>query len=66
MQQYTIDLFNRGKINYLICTSTIIEGVNTIAKNVVIHDNRDGNFSIDKFTHGNIKGRAGRMGVLLW
>lgn len=37
--------------------------MNTIAKNVVIHDNRDGNFSIDKFTHGNIKGRAGRMGV---
>lgn len=63
LQQYTIDLFNRGEINYLICTSTIIEGVNTIAKNVVIHDNRDGNFSIDKFTHGNIKGRAGRMGV---
>lgn len=63
LQQYTIDLFNRGEINYLICTSTIIEGVNTIAKNVVIHDNRDGNYSIDKFTHGNIKGRAGRMGV---
>lgn len=63
LQQYTIDLFNRGEIDYLICTSTIIEGVNTIAKNVVIYDNRDGVFSIDKFTHGNIKGRAGRMGV---
>jgi len=63
LQQYTIDLFNRGEITYLICTSTIIEGVNTIAKNVVIYDNRDGVFSIDKFTHGNIKGRAGRMGV---
>ncbi|ALX92468.1 hypothetical protein AV650_02325 [Serratia fonticola] len=63
LQQYTIDLFNNGEIDILICTSTIIEGVNTIAKNVVIHDNRDGNFSIDKFTHGNIKGRAGRMGV---
>ncbi|MCP5854072.1 hypothetical protein NL323_29490, partial [Klebsiella pneumoniae] len=32
-------------------------------KNVVIYDNRDGSRSIDKFTHGNIKGRAGRMGV---
>lgn len=63
LQQYTIDLFNNGKIDILICTSTIIEGVNTIAKNVVIYDNRDGIFSIDKFTHGNIKGRAGRMGV---
>lgn len=63
LQQYTIDLFNSGHIKYLICTSTIIEGVNTVAKNVIIYDNRDGNYGIDKFTHGNIKGRAGRMGV---
>lgn len=63
LQQYTINLFNSGMIKILICTSTIIEGVNTVAKNVIIHDNRDGVYSIDKFTHGNIKGRAGRMGV---
>lgn len=63
LQQYTADQFNAGNLRFLICTSTIIEGVNTIAKNVVIYDNRDGSRSIDKFTHGNIKGRAGRMGV---
>ncbi|WP_321405594.1 DEAD/DEAH box helicase [Tolumonas auensis] len=63
LQQYTVDQFNAGKLRFLLCTSTIIEGVNTVAKNVVIYDNRDGNRSIDKFTHGNIKGRAGRMGV---
>lgn len=63
LQQYTADRFNAGEIRFLICTSTIIEGVNTIAKNVVIYDNRDGSRGIDKFTHGNIKGRAGRMGV---
>ena len=63
LQQYTIDLFNSKQIKYLICTSTIIEGVNTVAKNVIIYDNRDGIYGIDKFTHGNIKGRAGRMGV---
>ncbi|WPO31967.1 helicase-related protein [Pseudomonas sp. BO3-4] len=63
LQQYTADQFNAGNLRFLICTSTIIEGVNTIAKNVVIYDNRDGTRSIDKFTHGNIKGRAGRMGV---
>ncbi|MEO3677421.1 DEAD/DEAH box helicase [Rheinheimera sp. FR7-31] len=63
LQQYTIDQFNTGKLRFLLCTSTIIEGVNTVAKNVVIYDNRDGIRSIDKFTHGNIKGRAGRMGV---
>lgn len=63
LQQYTADQFNAGKLHFLLCTSTIIEGVNTVAKNVVIYDNRDGTRSIDKFTHGNIKGRAGRMGV---
>ncbi|WP_420789092.1 DEAD/DEAH box helicase [Shewanella algae] len=63
LQQYTVDQFNAGQLRFLLCTSTIIEGVNTVAKNVVIYDNRDGTRSIDKFTHGNIKGRAGRMGV---
>ncbi len=61
IQQYTIELFNSKKIKVLICTSTIIEGVNTNAQHVIIYDNRDGNSSIDKFTHNNIKGRAGRM-----
>ena len=61
IQQYTIELFNLKKVKILICTSTIIEGVNTNAENVIIYDNRDGNGSIDKFTHNNIKGRAGRM-----
>ncbi|WP_447043732.1 DEAD/DEAH box helicase [Vreelandella sp. H-I2] len=61
LQQKTIELFNRGKIKYLICTSTLIEGVNTVAENVVIYDNRRSNSSIDDFTHKNIAGRAGRM-----
>lgn len=63
LQQYTVDRFNAGDLRFLLCTSTIIEGVNTVAKNVVIYDNRNGSRGIDKFTHGNIKGRAGRMGV---
>lgn len=61
IQQKTIDLFNNGFLNIIICTSTIIEGVNTTAENVIIYDNRNGSMSIDKFTHNNIKGRAGRM-----
>lgn len=61
IQQITVNLFNNKQIKYLICTSTIIEGVNTVARNVVIYDNRNGTYSIDRFTHNNIKGRAGRM-----
>lgn len=63
IQQYTIDLFNEKKLNVLICTATIIEGVNTNAETVVVFDNRSGTGSIDRFTHNNIKGRAGRMNV---
>jgi hypothetical protein len=61
IQQYTVDLFNAKILRILICTSTIIEGVNTNAEEVVVFDNRNGTGSIDRFTHNNIKGRAGRM-----
>ncbi|WP_275657122.1 helicase-related protein, partial [Photobacterium sanguinicancri] len=65
IQQKTVELFNSKQINFLICTSTMIEGVNTSAKNIVIYDNRNGNPKIDSFTHKNISGRAGRMGQYL-
>ncbi len=57
----TIQYFNDKKITYLFCTNTIIEGVNTSAKNVIYYDNKIGNKKIDYFDYSNIKGRAGRM-----
>lgn len=65
IQQKAIELFNSKQINYLLCTSTMIEGVNTAAKNIVIYDNRNGSPTIDSFTHKNISGRAGRMNQYL-
>ncbi|KXI67673.1 DEAD/DEAH box helicase [Bacillus cereus] len=56
-----IEYFNDGKLNVLFCTSTIIEGVNTSAKNVFIFDNKKGPNTLDFFDFSNIKGRAGRM-----
>jgi hypothetical protein len=53
--------FNEGAIRFLLCTSTIIEGVNTSAKNIVIYDNKIATKKFDLFTFNNIKGRAGRM-----
>lgn len=53
--------FNDGAIRFLLCTSTIIEGVNTSAKNIVIYDNKIATKKFDQFTFNNIKGRAGRM-----
>lgn len=59
--QKCVKLFNEGKIKYLICTSTLIEGVNTKAKNVIIYDNRIARTKFDYFTFNNICGRSGRM-----
>ena len=60
--QKCIKLFNEGKIRYLICTSTLIEGVNTKAKNVIVYDNKIARTKFDYFTFSNICGRSGRMG----
>jgi hypothetical protein len=46
----------------LICTSTLIEGVNTTAKNVFIFDKKISNSNFDYFDYRNIAGRSGRMG----
>lgn len=59
--QKCIKLFNEGKIRYLICTSTLIEGVNTKAKNVIVYDNKIAKNKFDYFTFNNICGRSGRM-----
>lgn len=57
-----MDYFNTGKLKYLFCTTTIIEGVNTSAKNVIFFDSTKGNKKlIDYFDYSNIKGRSGRM-----
>lgn len=57
-----IDYFNTRKLKYLFCTTTMIEGVNTNAKNVIFFDSTKGNRKvIDYFDYSNIKGRSGRM-----
>lgn len=56
-----IEYFNQGKLRFLFCTSTIIEGVNTSAKNIIYFDNRKGPNAVDYFDYSNIKGRAGRL-----
>lgn len=60
VQNEVLRLFNDGDFDYLFCTSTIIEGVNTNAKNVVIINNSVGHTPMTAFALKNIKGRAGR------
>ena len=59
--QMLVRLFNGGHLDYLVCTSTLIEGVNTAARNVVIADNTINRKKYDFFTFNNIRGRSGRM-----
>ncbi|MCG3658054.1 DEAD/DEAH box helicase [Aliarcobacter butzleri] len=57
-----VELFNKEKIKILVCTSTLIEGVNTSAKNMIIYDDCiTGREKLDAFTFNNISGRSGRM-----
>ncbi|MBW8832799.1 MAG: DEAD/DEAH box helicase [Burkholderiales bacterium] len=59
--QLQVRLFNGGLLDYLVCTSTLIEGVNTAARNVVVVDNKINKKKYDYFTFNNIRGRSGRM-----
>lgn len=59
--QFVVRAFNEEQLRFLICTSTLIEGVNTKAKNVIILDNVIAREKYDYFTFNNIKGRSGRM-----
>lgn len=58
-----VKLFNEDDgINNLISTSSIIEGVNTAAENVVLWAAKRGlRQNIDRFMYNNIAGRGGRM-----
>lgn len=59
-----INYFAEGMVNCLFCTTTIIEGVNTCAQNIIYFDKTKGKrVPIDYFDYCNIRGRAGRMMV---
>lgn len=62
LSQLQVKLFEEplGLYN-IISTSSIIEGVNTSAENVIIWANKNGRPSLNDFTYKNIVGRGGRM-----
>ncbi|QSE98996.1 DEAD/DEAH box helicase [Fulvivirga lutea] len=64
LSQIQVRLFEKDQpLDTLISTSSIIEGVNTSAENVVIWANRSGKGKarLNDFTYKNIMGRGGRM-----
>jgi len=64
LSQIQVKLFEEKRgLESIISTSSIIEGVNTSAENVIIWRNRKSgsNSILDSFTYKNIIGRGGRM-----
>lgn len=61
IQKEIINLFNQGALICLFSTTTITEGVNTSAKNIIITSNQKGSKPLRQFDAKNIAGRAGRF-----
>ncbi|MGL4767936.1 MAG: DEAD/DEAH box helicase [Formosimonas sp.] len=62
LAQIQIKLFEeQDGLRAILCTSSVIEGVNTQAEQVVIWSNKNGRNTITTFEYKNIMGRAGRM-----
>lgn len=63
LSQIQIKLFEEEKVglNRLISTSSIIEGVNTSAENVIVWMTSGRGIRFNNFSYKNLVGRAGRM-----
>ncbi|EGR1858397.1 DEAD/DEAH box helicase [Vibrio cholerae] len=62
LSQIQVKLFEeKNGLNRLLSTSSIIEGVNTSAENVILWRNKNGTSNLNDFTYRNIIGRGGRM-----
>jgi superfamily II DNA/RNA helicase len=56
-------LFKKGDIHFIICTSTLLEGVNLPAKSIFIKNpTRGNNNPMNRADFWNLAGRAGRWG----
>lgn len=57
------DLFSKGDIKYLFCTSTLLEGVNLPTKSIIIRKPTRGKGNpLTSADFWNLAGRAGRLG----
>lgn len=55
-------LFRDGIVNYLTCTSTLLEGVNLPCTNIFIRAPKKGDRKMNEADFWNLAGRAGRWG----
>lgn len=55
-------LFRCGKLRFLVCTSTLLEGVNLPAKSIFLRGPKRGPQPMTEMDFWNLAGRAGRQG----
>lgn len=55
------ELFREGKIHTIFCTSTLLEGVNLPADNLVVTSNKNGRSNLNEIDFNNLIGRVGRI-----
>lgn len=54
--------FSRGILDYLVCTSTLLQGVNLPAKNIfMLNPTKGNNIPLESPDFWNLSGRAGRL-----
>lgn len=60
------DLYSNGIIKNIVCTSTLLQGVNLPADRIVILSPKIGNYDLTQFEFLNLIGRAGRISSSLY
>lgn len=55
------DLYRDGHLNYIFCTSTLLEGVNMPTRNLFILDDKKAKKVLKPIDFWNLAGRAGRL-----
>ncbi len=55
------DLYQKGEVNNVFCTSTLLEGVNMPTQNIFILNNKNGLSKLEPIDFWNLSGRAGRL-----
>lgn len=54
-------LYKSGSVKYICCTSTLLQGVNLPAKNIIIDNPKSGDKPMSRPDFLNLSGRAGRL-----
>ena len=57
MRRYVENLYNQNQIKTMLCTSTLLEGINTPTNELIVYDSSD----LSAFRINNLIGRVGRL-----